>query len=58
MRQKSLAEELAEVRQTLARLKRRERQLELLLEQTEPQANTLRPGWPIQRVGAADSHTH
>jgi hypothetical protein len=55
---KSLAEELAEVRLTLARLKRRERQLELLLAQAEPQASNLRPGWPIQRVGAVDSHPH
>jgi hypothetical protein len=58
MRQQNLAEELAEVRLTLARLRRRERLLEHLVEQAEPAKARLRPGWPIQRTIPAEANTH
>lgn len=58
MRLQNLAEELAEVRLTLARLKRRERQLELLVDQGEAHMTAPRPGWPIQRANLAARHTH
>ena len=58
MRRTTLADELSEVRLTLARLKRRERELELLLVQDEPLGAPQRPGWPIQRVAMADRHPH
>ena len=58
MRQKSHAEELAEVRLTLASLRRRERQLELMVEQGELQTAVWRPGGAIQRVGRTGAHPH
>lgn len=55
MRHKTLAEELADIRMTLRRLQRRERQLEAQLGETSEGTAVSRPGWPIQRLGA-DHH--
>jgi hypothetical protein len=58
MHRKTLADELAEVRLTLAQLKRRERQLEVLMDQDDALGAPVRPGWPIQRVSGAGNHPH
>jgi hypothetical protein len=53
----SATDELIEVRAMIARLKRREAQLALMVELGEPAPVFVpRPGWPIARQGIAAQH--
>jgi hypothetical protein len=50
------ADELIELRAMIARLKRREAHLALMVEIGKPAVIVPRPGWPIARQGVAARH--